>query len=359
MAGITNAGFRRLCREQGAGLLRLRDDHFARAGGDATRCTFRMIAFDPDEHAALDAALRRRPGDGRRARCGWSSSETSPTTSTSTSAARSPRSPGAAAGRRCPTSGGCSSAIVRAAVAQRRAACPLTVKMRIGIDDEHRTYLDAGRIAADAGVAAVALHARTAAQRYSGTADWSAIARLRDALPAERPGARQRRHLQRGRRAGDGGADRLRRRRRRARLPRAGRGSSATSRPRSPAARCPRRRRSAQVAATHAPPRGAARPRTMGDATRASATCASTSPGTSRASRSAPSCAAGSGWSAASTSSTSCSRSSTPTSRSRPTPTARAAGRARPGRVVLPERWLDDPDDPSVPCGAELEHSGG
>jgi nifR3 family TIM-barrel protein len=61
------------------------------------------------------------------------------------------------------------------------------VKMRIGIDDVHHTYLDAGRIAADAGVAAVALHARTASQRYSGTADWSAIARLRDSLPAELP----------------------------------------------------------------------------------------------------------------------------------------------------------------------------
>jgi tRNA-dihydrouridine synthase len=30
-----------------------------------------------------------------------------------------------------------------------------------------------------------------------------------------------------------------------------------------------------------------------------------------------------------------------------------------PGRVVLPEHWLADPDDPSVPFGAELEHSGG
>ncbi len=59
--------------------------------------------------------------------------------------------------------------------------------MRIGIDDERHTYLDAARRAADAGVAAVALHARTAAQRYSGTADWSAIARLRDAMPAEIP----------------------------------------------------------------------------------------------------------------------------------------------------------------------------
>jgi nifR3 family TIM-barrel protein len=59
--------------------------------------------------------------------------------------------------------------------------------MRIGIDDEHHTYLEAGRIAAEAGVAAVALHARTAAQRYSGHADWSAIARLRDHLPAGLP----------------------------------------------------------------------------------------------------------------------------------------------------------------------------
>jgi nifR3 family TIM-barrel protein len=59
--------------------------------------------------------------------------------------------------------------------------------MRIGIDDERHTFLDAARRAVDAGVAAVSLHARTAAQRYSGTDDWSAIARLRDALPAEIP----------------------------------------------------------------------------------------------------------------------------------------------------------------------------
>ena len=67
------------------------------------------------------------------------------------------------------------------------AGIPVTLKMRIGIDDVHRTYLDAGRIAADAGISAVALHARTAAQRYSGQADWSAVARLRDALPADLP----------------------------------------------------------------------------------------------------------------------------------------------------------------------------
>ncbi|MDC8995070.1 tRNA dihydrouridine synthase DusB [Mycobacterium marinum] len=56
---------------------------------------------------------------------------------------------------------------------------PVTVKFRIGIDDAHHTHLDAGRIAEAEGAAAVALHARTAAQRYSGTADWEQIALLK------------------------------------------------------------------------------------------------------------------------------------------------------------------------------------
>jgi len=56
---------------------------------------------------------------------------------------------------------------------------PITVKFRIGIDDAHHTHLDAGRIAESEGAAAVALHARTAAQRYSGTADWEQIAQLK------------------------------------------------------------------------------------------------------------------------------------------------------------------------------------
>lgn len=57
---------------------------------------------------------------------------------------------------------------------------PVTVKFRIGIDDAHHTHLDAGRIAAEEGAAAVALHARTASQRYSGTADWDQIAALKE-----------------------------------------------------------------------------------------------------------------------------------------------------------------------------------
>ena len=51
-------------------------------------------------------------------------------------------------------------------------AVPVTMKTRKGIDDDHLTYLDAGRIAQESGCAAIALHGRTVAQAYSGAADW-------------------------------------------------------------------------------------------------------------------------------------------------------------------------------------------
>ncbi|MFE4593560.1 tRNA dihydrouridine synthase DusB [Streptomyces laurentii] len=73
-------------------------------------------------------------------------------------------------------------AILREAVAGA-GALPVTMKMRKGIDDDHLTYLDAGRIAVEEGVTAIALHGRTTAQHYGGTADWEAIARLKEHVP--------------------------------------------------------------------------------------------------------------------------------------------------------------------------------
>ena len=75
------------------------------------------------------------------------------------------------------------SSAVAAAAEGPRGRVPVTVKMRMGIDGEHLTYLDAGAIAADSGVAAVALHARTAAEHYSGSAHWEAIAALKAHVP--------------------------------------------------------------------------------------------------------------------------------------------------------------------------------
>jgi nifR3 family TIM-barrel protein len=69
--------------------------------------------------------------------------------------------------------------ILRSAVAAAAPYdVPVTMKTRKGLDDDHLTYLDAGRIAEESGIAAIALHGRTVAQSYSGRADWDAIARL-------------------------------------------------------------------------------------------------------------------------------------------------------------------------------------
>lgn len=59
---------------------------------------------------------------------------------------------------------------------------PLTVKFRLGLDDCRRNYLDLGRLCEANGVAAVAMHARTARQMFNGEADWSHLARLKEAL---------------------------------------------------------------------------------------------------------------------------------------------------------------------------------
>jgi nifR3 family TIM-barrel protein len=184
MAGITNAGFRRLCREQGAGFY-VCEMITSRGIVEKNPLTFRMIEFDGDEHprsmqlygvdpAAMGLAVRmiveRDLADHIDMNFGCPV----------------PKVTRRGGGAALPYKRRLFERIVSAAV-ENAGSVPVTVKMRIGIDDERHTYLDAARRAAGAGIAAVALHARTAAQRYSGTADWSAIARLRDALPAELP----------------------------------------------------------------------------------------------------------------------------------------------------------------------------
>ncbi len=75
-------------------------------------------------------------------------------------------------------------AIVREAVsAATPYGVPVTIKFRKGLFDSLLTHVATGRIAAEEGVAAIALHARTAEQHYAGTADWDAIAELKAAVP--------------------------------------------------------------------------------------------------------------------------------------------------------------------------------
>ncbi len=65
---------------------------------------------------------------------------------------------------------------------KKRLTIPLTVKFRIGLDETRRNYLELGKVCEASGVSAVAMHGRTAKQMFSGKADWSAIARLKETL---------------------------------------------------------------------------------------------------------------------------------------------------------------------------------
>ena len=63
-----------------------------------------------------------------------------------------------------------------------RVRIPLTVKFRLGLDDQRSNYLEIGRICEANGVDGVALHARTARQMFSGQADWPRIRKLKESL---------------------------------------------------------------------------------------------------------------------------------------------------------------------------------
>ncbi len=179
MAGITNTAFRRLCREHGAGLY-VAEMVTSRALVERGEETFRLLSHHESETprsvqlygvdpATVERAVQIIVDEDRADHIDLNFG------------CPVPKVTRRGGGSALPWKHELFRAIVERAV---RAAgdIPLTVKMRKGIDDEHLTYLEAGRTAEAAGVAAVALHGRTAAQHYSGTADWDAIARLKEAV---------------------------------------------------------------------------------------------------------------------------------------------------------------------------------
>ncbi len=179
MAGITNTAFRRLCREYGAGLY-VSEMITSRALVERNATTMRLITHHESETprsiqlygvdpATVEGAVRILVDEDRADHIDLNFGCPVPKVTRKGGGAALPWKLG----------------LFREIVSRAAAAAgdvPLTVKMRKGIDSDHLTYLDAGRIAEDAGVSAVALHARTAAEFYSGTADWAAIAALKDAV---------------------------------------------------------------------------------------------------------------------------------------------------------------------------------
>jgi nifR3 family TIM-barrel protein len=179
MAGITNAPFRRLCRSFGAGLY-VSEMITARALVERNEKTMRLAEFDPDESPRsmqlygvdphyVSEAVRFLVDEDRIDHLDMNFGCPVRKVTRRGGGAALPAKPRLLEG------------IVRAAV---RAAgkIPVTIKFRMGIDDDWMTFLDAGRIAEAEGCSAVALHARTAAQLYDGEADWNAIGELKQAV---------------------------------------------------------------------------------------------------------------------------------------------------------------------------------
>ncbi|MFF3063180.1 tRNA dihydrouridine synthase DusB [Oerskovia sp. NPDC057915] len=181
MAGVTNAAFRRLCREHGAGLY-VAEMVTSRALVERNEESLRIVTFEEDEKtrsaqvygvdpATVGAAVKIIAGEDRADHVDLNFG------------CPVPKVTRKGGGSALPWKRDLFTSIVRAAVkAAEPYGVPVTIKMRKGIDDDHLTYLEAGLIAQREGVAAVALHARTAADYYSGTADWSAIARLKETV---------------------------------------------------------------------------------------------------------------------------------------------------------------------------------
>ena len=179
MAGITNTAFRLLCREFGAGLY-VSEMITSRALVERTPESMRLITHHESESLrsiqlygvdpkTVAEAVTMLVAEDRADHIDLNFGCPVPKVT---------RKGGGAA---LPWKTGLFRGIVEGAV-KAAGDIPLTIKMRKGIDSDHLTYLEAGRVAEGAGVAAIALHARTAAEFYSGTADWSAIATLKQTV---------------------------------------------------------------------------------------------------------------------------------------------------------------------------------
>ncbi|HEX8511026.1 MAG TPA: tRNA-dihydrouridine synthase, partial [Propionibacteriaceae bacterium] len=178
MAGITNAAFRQLCREQGAGLY-VCEMITSRGVVASDPKTLRMLQFDPGETVrsvqlyGVDPATMTAATEILCTEYGVGHVDLN-------FGCPVPKVTRKGGGAALPYKRDRLRAILTATVrAGERHGVPVTMKTRLGIDADHLTFLDAGRIAEDAGCAAIALHGRTAQQAYSGVADWDAIAELK------------------------------------------------------------------------------------------------------------------------------------------------------------------------------------
>ncbi|WP_112245568.1 tRNA dihydrouridine synthase DusB [Kribbella monticola] len=177
MAGITNAAYRQLCAEQGAGLY-VCEMITSRGIVEGDQKSLDMLTFADSETVRSVQLYGVDPvyvGRAVELLC----SEYGVAHVDLNFGCPVPKVTRKGGGAALPWKRNLLGAILQAAVkAATPYGIPVTMKTRIGIDSAHQTYLDAGKIAEESGAAAIGLHGRTAAQAYSGQADWTKIAEL-------------------------------------------------------------------------------------------------------------------------------------------------------------------------------------
>jgi nifR3 family TIM-barrel protein len=179
MAGITNTAFRRLCREYGAGLY-VSEMITSRALVERTPASMRLIKHHESETTRsiqLYGVDPKTVGDAAR----MLSAEGLADHIDLNFGCPVPKVTRKGGGAALPWKTDLFQDIVESAVSGA-GELPVTVKMRKGIDSEHLTFIEAAKIAQGAGVASIALHARTASEYYSGHADWNAIGELKSTI---------------------------------------------------------------------------------------------------------------------------------------------------------------------------------
>lgn len=177
MAGVTDLPFRKLCKEQDAGLICM-EMVSAKAVSFHNRNTEALMEIDACEHpvsmqlfgsepelmAQVAAEIEERPFDILDINMG------------------------------CPVpkvvNNGEGSALLKDSALIRKIVTavshavkkPVTVKVRIGFEGYPVDVVEIAKIIEDSGAAAIAVHGRTRQQYYSGTADWDAIRRVKEAV---------------------------------------------------------------------------------------------------------------------------------------------------------------------------------
>ena len=177
MAGVTDLPFRRLCKEQGAGLICM-EMVSAKAISFHNKNTEALMEIDPVEHPISLQLFGSEPGlMGEVAK----SIEERPFDILDINMG-------------CPVpkvvNNGEGSALLKnprliadiVKSVSQAIKKPVTVKVRIGFEKEKVDIVDIARRVEDAGAAAIAVHGRTREQYYSGKADWDAIRRVKEAV---------------------------------------------------------------------------------------------------------------------------------------------------------------------------------